>query len=268
MYDPTEGEEGLLTPLEDALRGAHPGGGGAAATAFAPLVPRAPPSPAEVMEAAFRRAAERRDRVAAQQQREGGDAGDLVRFFEDKLREELSARLEGEGGGAASSDGDGSPPLLHELACAMAALSGLERPAPLRSLLTADPAERTLRVYRMPSPSSDADGADAADDADGAGGGPSATGARGAATCAAGVSPAEVTRFCKSLGSGKLNRVLVLPDGSAVFDLTSAKAARLVTSFEERAREESGRGMAGGVPDESEQSSWFVELPLGLPSSE
>ena len=91
----------------------------------------------------------------------------------------------------ASKLGDTGGP---SLAAALAALSGLTDLAPQRSLLTANPSDLTVRVTRNGSA----------------------------------VSPSEVTKLAKALGAGKLGRVTVLSDGSAVFDLVAPKAMRLV----------------------------------------
>ena len=90
------------------------------------------------------------------------------------------------------------------------------------------------------------------------------------------VSPAQVTKFCKSLGSGKISRVLILPDGSGVFDLSEAKAARLCDKFDARVEElhVGGAGLANpvgdGLGEESEATEaaarWFLELPMALPT--
>ena len=45
------------------------------------------------------------------------------------------------------------------------------------------------------------------------------------------VSPPEVTKSCKNLGSGKLGRVLICQDGSAVFDLPTKRAMKLLEAF-------------------------------------
>jgi ATP-dependent RNA helicase DDX21 len=110
--------------------------------------------------------------------------------------------------------------LLDYLARAMVALSNLDSSAsPFHqhcSLLTGSDADRTLRLYRN-------DGEVLA--------------------------PPEVTTFCKSIGSGKLGRVVICKDGSAVFDLSVKKANKLVKTVE----------------DESVASDWTLELPLTLP---
>lgn len=111
--------------------------------------------------------------------------------------------------------------LLDYLARAMVALSNLDSSAsPFHqhcSLLTGSDADRTLRLYRN-------DGATLA--------------------------PPEVTTFCKSIGSGKLGRVVICKDGSAVFDLNLKRANKLVKAVEDES--------AGA-------SDWTLELSLTLP---
>jgi superfamily II DNA/RNA helicase len=110
--------------------------------------------------------------------------------------------------------------LLDYLARAMVALSNLDSSAsPFHqqcSLLTGSDADRTIRLYRNDREK---------------------------------LAPPEVTTFCKSVGSGKLGRVVICKDGSAVFDLSVKKANKLVKA----------------VKDESAGSDWTLELPLTLP---
>jgi ATP-dependent RNA helicase DDX21 len=110
--------------------------------------------------------------------------------------------------------------LLDYLARAMVALSNLDSSAsPFHqhcSLLSGSDADRTLRLYRN-------DGGVLA--------------------------PPEVITFCKSIGSGKLGRVTICKNGSAVFDLSVKKANKLMQA----------------VADESADSDWTLELPLTLP---
>lgn len=67
------------------------------------------------------------------------------------------------------------------------------------SLLSGDSSDRTLRFYR---------------------------------TSGEAVSPPEVTKTCKQLGSGKLGRVLICEDSSAVFDLSTKRATKLLEAFQ------------------------------------
>ena len=112
--------------------------------------------------------------------------------------------------------------LLHHLATVMAALSNLDHsisPSEQRaSLLSGDVRDRTLRVVRE-------DGI--------------------------AVSPPEVTKFCKTFGSGKLGRVTIYSDGSAVFDLTATRAEKLLEAVESRRDDAHG---------------WHVEMPSSLPT--
>jgi hypothetical protein len=101
----------------------------------------------------------------------------------------------------------------------MAALSSLDASAsPFEqqySLLTGEDSDRTLRLSRK-------DGA--------------------------ALSPPQVTQFCKPLGSGKLGRVVIAKDGSAIFDLPLKRANRL---------------LVGMVTESSEE--FVLEQPLTLP---
>jgi ATP-dependent RNA helicase DDX21 len=110
--------------------------------------------------------------------------------------------------------------LLDYLARAMVALSNLDSSAsPFHqhcSLLSGSDADRTLRLYRNDGEL---------------------------------LTPPEVTKFCKSIGSGKLGRVMICKDGSAIFDLNTKRANKLVQAVE----------------DESAASDWTLELPLTLP---
>ncbi|CAB9506087.1 dependent RNA helicase [Seminavis robusta] len=108
--------------------------------------------------------------------------------------------------------------MLEYLSRAMALLSNLD-PAispfrPHASLLSGNDADRTLRLYRNDQTP---------------------------------FTPPEVIKICKQWGSGKLGRVVVCQDGSAVFDLPRKRAMRLLES-------------AHGSPDDSQ-----LELPLTLP---
>ena len=61
------------------------------------------------------------------------------------------------------------------------------------------------------------------------------------------VSPPEVTKTCKKHGSGKLGRVLICEDGSAVFDLSTKRAVKLLRAFK------------------TANEDFQLELPLSLP---
>jgi len=90
--------------------------------------------------------------------------------------------------------------LISRLSNAMAALSGLHEVVTSRSLLTADEKERTIRVWSDSTES---------------------------------LSPPEVIRFVKELGSGKLGRITICKDGSAIFDLPVKRARRLLKTYED-----------------------------------
>ena len=109
--------------------------------------------------------------------------------------------------------------LLEYLSKAMAALSSLDASAsPFEqqySLVTGDDSDRTLRLSRK-------DGA--------------------------ALSPPQVTQFCKPLGSGKLGRIVIAKDGSAIFDLPLKRSNRLLVAM---------------VAESSEE--FVLEQPLTLP---
>mmetsp|Transcript_26770 Transcript_26770/g.39601 ORF Transcript_26770/g.39601 Transcript_26770/m.39601 type:complete len:720 (+) Transcript_26770:91-2250(+) len=88
--------------------------------------------------------------------------------------------------------------LINKLAAALASLSELEKVVTPRSLLTADTSCRTIRAWSDES---------------------------------APLSPSEVIRFAKGLGSGKLGRVTICKDGSAVFDLPVKKVDRFLEAY-------------------------------------
>ena len=167
------------------------------------IVPRQLPSPSEVMEASYNRV------LRLCKGKDDADADTLVQYFADKLSKDTS--LETETNGKETM-------LIHRLASAMAALSGLERVVPARSLLTADPRDRTIRVWN-----------DSVNP----------------------LSLSELTTLVKSLGSGKLGRISICKDGSAVFDLKSKKAFALLE-------------IAANDPN-IDDAGWYFELPSSLP---
>lgn len=185
-----------------------------------------PPSPEQTMQAAVARAVERSCEV---------HEGDLVAFFKSRIPAAvenmrahpstaalLSVGNDERGGrGGVSASDDRLTELL--LARALAALSGLGSLAPARSLLTADAAQRTVLV------------SNGADDPDRA------------------LSPSEVVTVCKALGSGKLSRVSILSDGTAVFDLPTKRAVRLVDAAA------ADTAASQGLPD-----GWSITLPTTL----
>lgn len=112
--------------------------------------------------------------------------------------------------------------LLNHLCTALVALSKVDpsmSPAENRcSLITGDPADRTLCVYR--------------DDGDA-------------------VTPTEVTKFCKTFGSGKLGRIMITKAGSAVLDLPEKRAKMLLKNV--------------AAADESDLLGWRIEDCNSLP---
>ena len=109
--------------------------------------------------------------------------------------------------------------LVDRLACAMAALSGLPQAVRARSLLTADQRDRTVRIWTESGDS---------------------------------LTPPEVTTVVKSMGSGKLGRINICADGSAIFDLSAKRAEKLLQT----ARDD----------EICQKSGWHFELPNTLPS--
>lgn len=98
----------------------------------------------------------------------------------------------------------------------LAGLGGSQRASDdgaVRSLLTADPALRTLRVSHPPSGR---------------------------------VTPSQVTKLCKALGGGKISRVVVQADGSGVFDLPAPRAQRLVDAARREASDQPDGLLSGG----------------------
>eukprot|EP00543_Licmophora_paradoxa_P015346 CAMPEP_0202463664 /NCGR_PEP_ID=MMETSP1360-20130828/59083_1 /ASSEMBLY_ACC=CAM_ASM_000848 /TAXON_ID=515479 /ORGANISM="Licmophora paradoxa, Strain CCMP2313" /LENGTH=108 /DNA_ID=CAMNT_0049086659 /DNA_START=162 /DNA_END=488 /DNA_ORIENTATION=+ len=93
---------------------------------------------------------------------------------------------------------------------------------PHSSLLTGDTSQRTLRVYR----SNNED-----------------------------VTPTEVTRFCKANGSGKLGRIAIQEDGSAVLDLPTKRAERLCRNIQ---------AVADESDDDDVLDGWTIEIPMRL----
>ena len=139
---------------------------------------------------------------------EGRNSQSLVQYFADKVHADLiQCRNEIPGPSERESL------LIRRLATAMASLSGLEEVVPTRSLLTGDSRDRTVRVrHDTLTP----------------------------------LSPAEVTKIVKGLGSGKLGRISMCDDGSVVFDLDAKKAAVLI----ERA-----------TNDATFDSGWHFDMP-------
>jgi superfamily II DNA/RNA helicase len=145
--------------------------------------PKAIPSTATILEAGYDRAIEQLSKHPVDES--------LVSFFRDRLENDNRIDL------------SNHESLMNHICRALVALSNIDlsiSPQENRcSLITGDPADRTLSVYR--------------DD--------------GVA-----VSPTEVTKFCKSFGSGKLGRILTTVTGSAVLDLPSHRARELLKKFD------------------------------------
>lgn len=189
--------------------------------------PRQLPSSSDVMKASYERAFRRCEEV---ENNRGEGARSLVRYFVDSMSNDLCMPEEGSGG-----DGLGRTEresfLMHRLATAMAALSGLEEAVSPRSLLTYDPRDRTIRVYRRKDDDSSSSNIQ--------------------------LTPPEVTKKVKSLGSGKLGRIYICSDGSAVFDLGAKKAELLLKNVAAAASSD-----VGGASLES--SGWHFEMPSSL----
>eukprot|EP00816_Leptocylindrus_hargravesii_P006921 CAMPEP_0196818850 /NCGR_PEP_ID=MMETSP1362-20130617/67796_1 /TAXON_ID=163516 /ORGANISM="Leptocylindrus danicus, Strain CCMP1856" /LENGTH=767 /DNA_ID=CAMNT_0042197117 /DNA_START=54 /DNA_END=2358 /DNA_ORIENTATION=+ len=174
LYDPTQGEGKLLKPLAEELK----------ANLEFDIWDKHLPSPKEIMDEYYERVL----------QRCSGNDEKLVQFFKKKIS---SGVLNGDKQSTAFA-GEHSRELLETLSQAMAALSGLEFVAPQRSLLTADPSQRTVRIVKYSS-----------DD------------------CIIPTNPPEITKLCKEF-IGKIGRVQIWNDGSAIFDLPEGKASKLI----------------------------------------
>jgi superfamily II DNA/RNA helicase len=179
MYDPANGEGKIIPELvkeiEEKLQ--------------VQILPKLIPSPAEVVEAGYKRT-KLAIGVDADADADTVQKKELATYFKSRLQEENNI--------------DTSDPeqLLEYLSKAMAALSSLDASAsPFEqqySLLTGDDSDRTLRLSRKDRVA---------------------------------LSPPQVTQFCKPLGSGKLGRVVIAKDGSAIFDLPLKRANRLLAAI-------------------------------------
>lgn len=192
FYDRSQGEMGTLKKLQTEYKGLK----------GIDIVERQLPSSSDVMEASYERVLKLcqgfEERDDEQKEKDGDDgAHGLVQYFADKLSKDM---ISGNGENEARSEKEDH--LIRQLATAMTALSGLDSVLPPRSLLTADPKYRTVRVRQDDNGASNK------------------------------LSPSTVTALVKELGSGKLGRITICEDGSAVFDLTSKKAQRLLDSHE------------------------------------
>ena len=204
LYDRSQGEGTTLKGLQEEmkrLRGVD-------------ILQKALPSPGEVMNSAYHRALQRFEKFDTDGE-DDREKQNLVQYFEKRLMQDVLLD---------KSDTEPSPTeslLMKRLAAAMAALSGLEEVVPPRSLLTANPSDRTIRVWNDSCSRSNP------------------------------LSPPEVTKLVKALGSGKLGRISICEDGSAVFDLSSSKAKRLM----QNAGEEEMSALVEG---------WHFEMPESL----
>ncbi|KAL3771924.1 hypothetical protein ACHAW5_008037 [Stephanodiscus triporus] len=180
LYDRTQGETATLNKLVDEMKHLH----------NIVIAPRQLPSPSEVMDASY-------DRVMRLCDGFGTGSQSLVHYFAEKLSGDL---VQSNGECSESGPSDNELFLVHRLATAMASLSGLDDVVTARSLLTADPGDRTVRVWNESCDSSNP------------------------------LPPSEVTKLVKSLGSGKLGRISTCNDGSVVFDLGAKKADLLLSS--------------------------------------
>lgn len=200
LYDTSQGERTTLMKLQEEMKELQ----------GVEISPRQLPSPAEVMEASYNRAALRCEEFGRRLQSE--DTGDgtqsLVQYFVDKLTKDEGFVIDG--------TNDKESQLVIRLATSMAALSGLDAIVPPRSLLTANPKDRTIQVWNDKTP----------------------------------LSPPEVTKVVKALGSGKLGRISICDDGSAVFDLGAVKAKQLLQNVADDA--------------DLKSSGWRFEMPTTL----
>lgn len=164
LYDRTQGETATLNKLVDEMEHLH----------SIVIAPRQLPSPSEVMDASYERVMRLCDGF-------GTGSQSLVHYFAEKLSGDL---IQSNGERSESGPSDNELFFIHRLATAMASLSGLDDVVPARSLLTADPGDRTIRVWNESYDTTNP------------------------------LSPSEVTKLVKSLGSGKLGRISTCNDGS------------------------------------------------------
>ena len=190
LYDRTQGEATTLNKLQEEMKSLK----------NIDIEPRQLPSPNEVMEASYNRVLRLCDGA-------GSSTDDLVKYFADKLSKDVTESEDAK---------EKESMLVHRLASAMAALSGLDGVVPNRSLLTANPKDRTIRVWSESSSL---------------------------------LSPSEITPVLKSLGSGKLGRITICRDGSAICDLPAKRAEKL---------------MRAAAEDSSIE--WMFDLPDSLPA--
>eukprot|EP00577_Skeletonema_sp_RCC1716_P005843 CAMPEP_0113376284 /NCGR_PEP_ID=MMETSP0013_2-20120614/2549_1 /TAXON_ID=2843 ORGANISM="Skeletonema costatum, Strain 1716" /NCGR_SAMPLE_ID=MMETSP0013_2 /ASSEMBLY_ACC=CAM_ASM_000158 /LENGTH=778 /DNA_ID=CAMNT_0000258359 /DNA_START=86 /DNA_END=2422 /DNA_ORIENTATION=- /assembly_acc=CAM_ASM_000158 len=204
LYDRSQGEGTTLTGLQEEMKRIR----------GIDILPKTLPSPREVMNSAYHRALQRFEKFDADGE-DDREKQDLVQYFENRLMQDVHFDHSDSGPSQTESL------LMKRLAAAMAALSGLEEIVPPRSLLTANPSDRTIRAWNDSGTRSNP------------------------------LSPPEVTKLVKALGSGKLGRISICEDGSAVFDLSRSKAKRLLQN-------------AGEDEMSSLVEGWHFEMPESL----
>lgn len=179
------------------------------------ILPRQLPSPSDVLAASFERSQWLCQDFSSQLNSEGVESGrkKLVEFYLKRLQQDLSINSD--------SMTSTEETLLNQLAISMASTSnvGLED-LNGRSLLTADKRDRTIRIRR--------DGRDAGEP----------------------LSPSEVTKLIKGLRSGKLGRIMIIADGSAVFDCGSRRAKLIISA-------------ANADPNFS-ADGWHIDIPESI----
>lgn len=194
LYDVASGEGKLVHDVVAEVQG----------TIGIEIRPRPIPSTADIVEAGYQRAV---DELLVEP---SSSSDNLMSYVRSRLLADNRINV---------SDPE---ELLNHLCTALVALSKVDpsmSPAENRcSLITGDPADRTLCVYR--------------DDGDA-------------------VTPTEVTKFCKTFGSGKLGRIMITKAGSAVLDLPEKRAKMLLKNV--------------AAADESDLLGWRIEDCNSLP---
>lgn len=194
LYDVASGEGKLVHDVVAEVQG----------TIGIEIRPRPIPSTADIVEAGYQRAV---DELLVEP---SSSSDNLMSYVRSRLLADNRINV---------SDPE---ELLNHLCTALVALSKVDpsmSPAENRcSLITGDPADRTLCVYR--------------DDGDA-------------------VTPTEVTKFCKTFGSGKLGRIMITKAGSAVLDLPEKRAKMLLKNV--------------AAAEESDLLGWRIEDCNSLP---
>mmetsp|Transcript_33188 Transcript_33188/g.78394 ORF Transcript_33188/g.78394 Transcript_33188/m.78394 type:complete len:806 (+) Transcript_33188:163-2580(+) len=177
------------------------------------------PSSAEVVDSAYQRLSldllsNRDSGTSSLSTSKNNQPADLATYFKQQLKSD--ERI----------DVTNPQELLDYLANAMVSMSKLDHSlSPFTqssSLLTGDPTMNTVRLYSRTG-----------DDP---------------------LTPPIVTNFCKTRGSGKLGRVTIARDGSAVFDLPKKRAKRLLETF-----------VAEDENQRIEGLEYSLEIPITLP---